>query len=235
MTPLPLIDFTTKMINAERHVNPNRSCYLHTLSSERLLGDVPSLFTLQVELTKAAIKRKVLRKVLAEFTEDSWYGVLLNEHQRDSNTHTITLQMNPEKHKILKENLDDYQHQLLMQHLKSWDQPPSKTLPIEVVDPRKLTWRARNKLKQTLRKKLYDKLSEIDSFVGDCFYLQGQLITTLQAVTDGDHVGHQHLNNEIDVLRELFQSCHRVGYGHRQGFYGTNLTDQILTDIRNTK
>ena len=137
-------------------INGNRGCYHHAhRSSNLLLGDLPSQFTLRMTLTKASIKRGLKKNVVASFTKDDWYAVQLDEIE--GNEHTVVFQMNPLYASEITTNRDKYQYEMLMNNLSSWDTPLQSLKAATLLQPRP-SYTEIHKVETSFRKLYYDYL-----------------------------------------------------------------------------
>ena len=179
MTTLPTLPTYQKHLSyAIDQARKNRSCWVSEGTVTRLLGDVPSQFTLEIHTTKAAIKRGLKKNIIQEFTVDQWYAVVLDNVS--GKRHSVTFQMNPTREKQIRDNLDQARYNLVIARLEEngWTNAPRRTISrSDVTNPLSWSWDTRNAVQKMMRnhifaflKKTYTKHSEIT------LWLKNQLI-----------------------------------------------------------
>lgn len=239
MTTATLPTYQKHLDFAHNEARKNRSCWVSEGTVTRLLGDVPSQFTLEIQATKAAIKRGLKKRIIHEFTIDQWYAVILDNVS--GKRHTITFQMNPSREDRIRKNLDEARFDLVMTRLREngWDQAPRSTVsPKDVTNPISWGWEVKNSVSRMIKnhvfkeiKKNYTKHSDIS------LWLKNQLLhekrsshnmfggewdsqllacyTELSTVLDFAQIGNNHYN-----------------YRNPSPYNARNIQDIILSTIR---
>ena len=239
MTLLTLPTYQKHLDFAINEARKNRSCWVSEGSVTRLLGDVPSQFTLDIQTTKAAIKRGLKKNIIQEFTVDQWYAVILDNVS--GKRHNVTFQMNPIREEQIRKNLDASRFNLVLARLEEngWVSPPRQTVtPTDITNPISWGWDTRNSVQKMMKnhifgflKKTYTKHSEI------CLWLKNQLLHEKRSVHtmfggewDSQLLAcYTELSNTLDYVQVGNGS---YNYRNPSPYGATNIHDTILKLIR---
>ena len=237
---LPTLPTYQKHLNfAMNEARKNRSCWVSEGKVTRILGDVPSQFTLEINTTKAAIKRGLKKKIIQEFTVDQWYAVVLDNVS--GKRHSVTFQMNPTREKQIKNNLDESRFNLVMARLEEngWANAPRRTVSrTDVTNPLAWGWDTKNAVQKMMRnhlfaflKKTYTKHSEI------CLWLKNQLLHEKRC--GNQMFGGEWDNQSLSVYTELSTTLDYVqigtgtyNYRNPSPYNATNMHETILKLIQ---
>ena len=239
MTTITLPTYRKHLDFAHTEARKNRSCWVTEGTSTRLLGDVPSQFTLEIQATKAAIKRGLKKKIIQEFTVDQWYAVILDNVF--GKRHTITFQMNPTREEQIRKNIDETRFHMVMAQLKEngWDSAPrSSVTPNDVTNPLSWGWEVKNSVLRMIKNHLWKEFQSKYTKHSDlCLWLKNQLLhekrcshnmfggewdsqllacyTELSTILDFAQIGNNHYN-----------------YRNPSPYNASNIQDTILSTIR---
>lgn len=240
MTTLPTLPTYQKHLSyAINEARKNRSCWVSEGKVTRLLGDIPSQFTLEINTTKAAIKRGLKKNIIQEFTVDQWYAVILDNVS--GKRHSVTFQMNPTREDQIKKNLDETRFNMVMSQLREngWDSAPRKTVTSnDVTNPLSWGWDTKNSVLRMIKNHLFKEFQKNYTKHSDItLWLKNQLLHEKRCTHN--MFGGEWDSQLLACYTELSTTLDHVQIGNNTYNYrnpspyaATNIQDIVLSQIR---